>query len=82
MWIRKTLWVQAVKGKFGGIYIGRKHVVFGKVVDGMDVLNKIEQCPTGERDRPDKPIKVLSSGEVSRGKSNGVIENGKWQNDS
>ena len=64
------------------IYIGRKHVVFGKVVDGMDVLNKIEQCPTGERDRPDKPIKVLSSGEVSRGKSNGVIENGKWQNDS
>jgi cyclophilin family peptidyl-prolyl cis-trans isomerase len=58
----------------------RKHVVFGKVVDGMDILSKIEQCPTGVRDRPEKPIKVSSSGEVSREKSNGVSENGKGQN--
>lgn len=55
----------------------RKHVVFGKVVEGMDVLNKIEQQPTGERDRPELTIKISSCGEISRGgKSNGTADNG------
>lgn len=54
----------------------RKHVVFGKVVEGMDVLNKIEQQPTGDRDRPEQTIKIASCGELSRGKSNGMADNG------
>ena len=48
-------------------------------MDGMNVLNKIEQQPTGERDRPEQPIKVVSCGEISQGKTNGVVENGKHE---
>jgi hypothetical protein len=52
----------------------RKHVVFGKVVEGLDILKKIEAVPTsGQRNKPDEPIKIVDCGEVLRGKENGVI---------
>jgi cyclophilin family peptidyl-prolyl cis-trans isomerase len=35
-----------------------KHPVFGKVVDGMDVLNKIESTPTDGDDRPRTPVRM------------------------
>jgi cyclophilin family peptidyl-prolyl cis-trans isomerase len=37
-----------------------KHPVFGKVVDGMDVVTKIGNTPTGAGDRPVTPVKVNS----------------------
>jgi cyclophilin family peptidyl-prolyl cis-trans isomerase len=36
-----------------------KHPVFGKVVDGMDVIKTIETTPTDGRDRPSTPVKML-----------------------
>ena len=36
-----------------------KHPVFGKVVDGMDVLSEIEKTPTDGNDRPVTPVKVV-----------------------
>ena len=35
-----------------------KHPVFGKVIDGEDVVRKIESTPTDGRDNPTTPIQV------------------------
>ena len=35
-----------------------KHPVFGKITDGMDVVNAIETTKTGAQDRPLTPVKV------------------------
>ncbi len=36
-----------------------KHPVFGKITEGMDVVQKIETTPTGAGDRPQTPVKVI-----------------------
>lgn len=36
-----------------------KHPVFGKIVDGMDVITTIEGCPKGEGDRPNPPVQMI-----------------------
>ena len=38
---------------------GSKHPVFGKVVSGMEVVQKIEKTPTNADDRPKTPVKML-----------------------
>ena len=37
-----------------------KQPVFGKVVEGMDVVGAIERTPTGSGDRPVNPVQMIS----------------------
>ncbi|HUF65675.1 MAG TPA: peptidylprolyl isomerase, partial [Gemmatimonadaceae bacterium] len=39
-------------------WLDGKHAVFGKVTDGMDVVEKIGATPTGAQDRPRDDVKI------------------------
>ena len=39
-------------------WLDGKHTVFGRVTDGMDVVDRMEKVPTGAQDRPTEPIGI------------------------
>merc|ERR1712000_720654 len=45
-------------------WLDGKHVVFGEVLEGYDVVDKIENCEKGAGDKPKVAIKIKKSGEL------------------
>ncbi|XP_033634880.1 peptidyl-prolyl cis-trans isomerase B-like [Asterias rubens] len=43
-------------------WLDGRHVVFGKVTEGMDIVEKISQIDTDDADFPLKPVRVIDSG--------------------
>lgn len=41
-------------------HLDRQYTAFAKVVGGIDVVQKIEQVPTGANDRPKNEVKMVS----------------------
>lgn len=42
-------------------WLDGRHVVFGKVLEGMDVIRTIEKSPTGANDRPTKDVVITNT---------------------
>ena len=45
-------------------WLDGRHVVFGKMLEGDDVLTKIEQTKTGPNDRPQLDVVITDCGEI------------------
>lgn len=46
-------------------WLDKKHVVFGEVVSGQDVVKAIESMRTGPRDQPMSKVEIIECGEVN-----------------
>ncbi|KAG9099976.1 hypothetical protein FRC06_004651 [Ceratobasidium sp. 370] len=45
-------------------HLNGKHVVFGRVVSGLDIVKQISKFPVDEKSRPLKPVVIASCGEL------------------
>jgi len=45
-------------------WLDGKHVVFGTVIDGMDIIHAIEDVPKGTGDKPLEDVVITDSGEL------------------
>jgi peptidyl-prolyl cis-trans isomerase B (cyclophilin B) len=45
-------------------WLDGRHVVFGEVLEGMDVVTEIENVKKGSGDRPLEEVKIVKSGEL------------------
>lgn len=46
-------------------WLDGKHVVFGKIVNGMDVVRKIESTKTLAGDKPEQDVVIVASGHIA-----------------
>lgn len=45
-------------------FLDNKHVVFGRVLDGLLIMRKIENVPTGPNNKPKLPVVISQCGQM------------------
>ena len=45
-------------------HLDGKHVVFGEVLEGYEIVQAIENVPKGRGDKPETAVKIIKSGEL------------------
>ena len=45
-------------------HLNGKHVVFGEVLEGYNIVEKIQDVPKDSGDRPKQGVKIVKSGEI------------------
>ncbi|XP_020282583.1 peptidyl-prolyl cis-trans isomerase H isoform X2 [Pseudomyrmex gracilis] len=45
-------------------FLDGKHVVFGRVIDGLLVMRKVENVPTGPNNKPKIPVTISQCGQM------------------
>eukprot|EP01129_Flabellula_baltica_P005219 TRINITY_DN1872_c0_g1_i2.p1 TRINITY_DN1872_c0_g1~~TRINITY_DN1872_c0_g1_i2.p1 ORF type:complete len:287 (-),score=93.45 TRINITY_DN1872_c0_g1_i2:9-869(-) len=55
-------------------HLDGKHVVFGKVINGFDLVTEIENSQPNEQDKPLVDIAIVDCGELAEGEPDGVLE--------
>jgi cyclophilin family peptidyl-prolyl cis-trans isomerase len=58
-------------------WLDGRHVVFGEILEGYDVVDAIENVPKGGGDKPSKTVKIAKSGELEVPAEGIQLENDK-----
>ena len=45
-------------------WLDGRHVVFGEVLEGYDIVDQVQNVPKGRNDKPAEPVKIVKSGEL------------------
>lgn len=45
-------------------WLDGRHVVFGEILEGYDIVDKIENVPKAAGDKPSKAVTISKSGEL------------------
>ncbi len=57
------------------VHLDKKHVIFGEVVEGYDIVDRISNLETGEEDRPEDDVIISDCGElIVEGQENNRFE--------
>lgn len=54
-------------------WLDGRHVVFGEVLEGYEIVDAIQNVETGSRDKPKEDVKIVKSGELEMPQEEGTV---------
>ena len=57
----------------GNSWLDGRHVVFGEVLEGYDIVDAIQNVEKGPGDKPKEGVKIVASGELEMPEEEGTV---------